>query len=338
MSWQWLNPPPLVVLMGSMEFLLRRELKKALVAATKSHREISIIKGDDRDSLSSVLSSTGVFFKGTSLVVVENPEKVDVGMLKEHQARGNNATCVVLVQEGSFKARGTLAKFVQTLPKEVVAKYEAPPPWKETEETVGFLVGEAQRRKLKLDWSLATGMVQNIGTDYGILSFELDKIERLISARNDPKEITPEHVKAVMAAFTELGVLPIVDALGQRDLKKLSRALVNMHRTHGGPMSGATLKVCGLLSHNLSTWLTATILLARGASSDEIAERLKLHAFVVKKSILPVARRWTEEELVALVRALALIERGVKRGHVNSWIELECVLFRALESRTQAVG
>jgi len=332
-SWSWTNPPPVLVLAGTVEFLRVRELKKAIAAADRTKRQVQYVAGADRDELSSILSSTGIFFTGKNLVVVEDPEKVDTDLVWAHHERGENATSLVIHCEGSIKAKGALAKLVKKLPPENVAKFAAVKPWEQDQQAVDFLAAEARSRKLKLDLRLAAGMVQNIGTDFGILSFEMDKIAMLISAEGGAKEISAEHVKAVIAGFSELGAMPVVDALGRRDRKGLSRALSNMRRTHSGHPSGATLKACGLLSHNVTTWLHVASLLSQGANTDEIAERIKLHPFVVRKNILPVARRWSEGSLVELLNAIAAVERGVRLGHVNPWVEFECALFYAVEER-----
>jgi DNA polymerase III delta subunit len=333
-SWQWTNPPPVVVLSGAVEFLRIRELKKAISAADKKGREVQYIAGPDRDSLSGVLSSSGMFFKGTNLVVIEDPEKVDPELVKDHHDRGDNTTSIVLHHVGGIKAKSPLGKLVKSLPPKVVADFVASKPWEADEQAIQFLAREAKSKKLKLDLRLAAGMVQNIGTDYGILSFEIDKIARLISARGDQPEIKADHVKAVIAGFSELGAMPVVNALGRKDLRGVSRALSNMKRTHAGHASGATLKACALLGHNVATWLHVASLLAQGANTDEISERIKLHPFVVRKNILPVARGWSEGSLVSLLNSIALVERSVKAGHANPWVQLECAIFRSLEERT----
>ena len=331
MSWQWTNPPPLTVLSGAQEFLRLRELKKAVGAADKKGRDVHYLEGAEREALNGILSSSGFLFKQTlGLVVLENPDKADLEVLGGHQERGDNTTSLVLHYQGKLKATSVFGKWVKKLPSEVVAEVGVPKPWEADEHAAQFLVREAKSRKLKLDHRLAMGIVQNAGTEYGILSFELDKIARLISARGDGSEITSEHVKSVIARFSELGAMPISQALGKKSLKGVSRALTNMRRTHAGHAAGATLKVCALLSHSASTWLHAASLLAQGASVEEISERMKIHAYVVRKNILPVAKLWSESSLVELLNSISAIERGVKSGHAHPWAQLECMIFRAV--------
>jgi DNA polymerase III delta subunit len=331
---QWNKPPPLVILSGAEEFLRTRELKDAITAADTTGREVQFLDGSERDALSGILSSSGMFFKTKHLVVISNPEKVDADLVLGHHERGNTDTCVVLHCEGDFKAKSTVGKIAKKLPSNFVAKFGAPKPWEAPEQAIHFVIGEARKKKLKLDKKLAAAMVENIGVDYGILTFEIDKVYRLIQADGGgTKEITAKHIKAVIAGFSSLGPMPIVEALGRRDLKSLSRALTNMRRTHSGALSGAALRACALVGHNVTTWLHCASLLSQGAGHDEIAERIKLHAFVVRKNILPVARRWSQTNLVALLNSIAAVERSVRSGHANPWVEFECALFHALENR-----
>jgi DNA polymerase III delta subunit len=331
---QWNKPPPLVILSGAEEFLRLRELKDAVTAADMTGREVQYIEGADREALSGILSSSGMFFKTKHMVVVSNPEKVDPDLVLGHHERGNTDTCVVLHCEGEFKAKSTLGKIAKKLPENFVAKFGSPKPWEAPEQAMNFVVAEARKKKLKLDKKLAAAMVENIGVDYGILTFEIDKIHRLIQADGSlTKEISAKHIKAVIAGFSSLGPMPIVEALGRRDLKSLSRALTNMRRTHSGALSGAALRACALVGHNVTTWLHASSLLSQGAGTDEIAERIKLHAFVVRKTILPVARKWSQTNLVALLNSIATVERSVRTGRANPWVEFECALFHALENR-----
>jgi len=332
-SFAWTKPPAVVLLSGSEEFLRTRELKKAINAADRTGRDVEYVDGADRDALSGILSSSGIFFKSKSLIVVNDPEKVDPDLVLAHHERGASSTCILLHCEGDFKAKGPLGKVAKKLPSNFVAKYGVSKPWEAEEHAAGFLVEEARRRKLKLASPLAMGMVQNIGTDYGILSFEIEKIHRLIQADGDQtKDISPKHVKQTIAGFSALGPMPIVEALGKKDLKGLARALSNMRRTHNGALSGAALRACALVGHNVTTWLHAVYLLGQGAASEEISERLKLHAFVVRKNILPVARRWSQSSLVELLNSIAAVERSVRSGRANPWVEFECALFKGAAS------
>lgn len=97
------------------------------------------------------------------------------------------------------------------------------------------------------------------------------------------------------------------------------------------------MKACGLLARNVTQWLHAAALLRQKAEIEEISARVKLHPYVCKTKVVPVAQKWGEKSLARLLTSLGEIERGVKSGHVNSWVELECALLRAIQERAHAV-
>jgi len=332
---RWKNPPPVVVLSGSEDYLRSRELREAVSAADASGRGVEYLAGADVEELRRILSSTGVLFQEEVLVVVEDPEAVDAEMILQHHEAENNAVVVVLYHEADIKAKSNLARIAEALPARFVARFEKPKPWEEAEHASRFCVSEATRRGVRLTMPLADGIVKSVGTDLGMLSFEIEKLAMLLRAEG-LDEATPAHARSVLGAFTELGPRPIVDALERRDVRATGTALASMRRTHAGQASGATIRACAFIGAAARGWLHVASLLQADVSHEEIAQRTKLHPFVLRKTILPAARRWGQGDLISLLKSLASVERGVRNGHVNPWVELECALFRSLGA--EAVG
>ena len=326
----WKEPPPVVVLSGTHSYLRMRELREAVAMADVQGRTVEYVQGDDHEEISRILSSTGVFFKEDVLVVVENPEKTDAAMVLQHHESEDNAVVLLLHQDGAVKAKSPLGKIAKALPPNFVAKFEKPKPWEEDEHATKFCVTEARRMKLTLEDRLAGAIVQNVGADLGMLAFEIQKLGWLLAAEGE-SVVTPLHVKHTIAAFGELGPRPVVEAMERRDLSGVARALANMRRTHAGNLGGATLRACGFLGSSARNWLHVAALLATGASQERIAERINLHPFVVRKTLVPVAKRWGQGRLTSLIKSIALVERSVRSGHVSPWIEFECALFRSLD-------
>ena len=326
----WKKPPPVVILSGTHDYLRARELKEAVSTADEQGRTIEHVQGDDRDEISRILSSTGVFFREDVLVVIENPEKIDADLVIRHHESEDNAVVLVLHQEGPIKAKTPLGKIAKVLPERFVAKFEKPKPWEEDEHATQFCVSEARKLKLKIEDRLAAAIVQNVGSDLGMLAFEVQKLGFLL-AYDGETQVTPQHVKATIAAFGELGPRPIVDAMERRDLRAAGHALANMRRTHAGNLSGATLRACGFVGGSARNWLHVAALHEGGSSQEEISSRVGVHPFVIRKTLLPVARRWGRGRLTSLVKSIAHVERSVRSGHVSPWVQLECALFRALQ-------
>jgi len=327
---QWKRPPPVVVLAGSHDYLREREVREAVNVADIEGRSVEYVKGTDRDEISRTLSSTGVFFQEEVLVVVEEPENIDAEMVLRHHKSGDSSSVLLLHHKGPIKPKTNLHKVTKGLPERFVAKFEKPKPWEEAEHAARFCVNEARKLKVKIGEPLAMAIVQNTSSDLGILTFEIKKLAYLLESRGET-EITGPHVRQTIASFSELGPKPVVEAIEKRDLSATSRALANMRRTHAGHLGGATLLACAWIGRSAASWMHVAALHEEGYKVGEISLRTGLHEFMVRKTFLPVARRWGKGRLTSLVKSIAGVERSVKSGHLSPWIELECALFRSLE-------
>lgn len=327
---KWNNPPPVVILAGSEEFLRTREVREALKAADATGRSIEYLRGEDHEGISRALSSVGVFIPGNLLLVVEEPEDVPVETILEHHLSGDDSVCILLHQEGAIKAKSNLGKVAAELPKKLVASFDKPKPWKEEEHALDFIAHEAARLKIQLSVPLAKVLLQQVGTDLGMLSFEIRKLAWLLASEKK-EEVAAEHLRGTLAAFSEFGPKPLVEALEMRDHRAASLAFANMRRTHSGQLSGAVMRACAFVGRSATTWLHAASLLKKGQSAEEVATTLGQSSFVVSRSIVPAARRWGEAKLLTLIRSVARAERAVKSGHISAWVEFESALLHSLE-------
>lgn len=329
---QWRDPPRVVILSGDEDYLRVRELREAVSVADESGRSVEYVRGTHRDEISRVLSSTGIFFQEDVLLVVEEPEPVDADLIVRHHENGTTGVSVLLYQEGKIKAGTGLAKVADALPPRLVAKFDKPKPWEEEDHAVHFCAKEARRREIDLPDVLAHAIVRHVGPDLGMLNFEIEKLALYANVLGI-REVTQQHVKKTLGAFKEIGPKPVVDAVGQRDLRTTVGALANMRRTHAGNLASATMRVCAFVSRAARDWLHVRNLLSEGAEPGEISDRVGTHPFVIRKNLLPVAKRWTETGLVALLKSIAKVERSVRSGQISPWVQLECALLGAVSKK-----
>jgi DNA polymerase III delta subunit len=326
---QWKRPPPVVILSGGEEFLRVRELKEAIAAADATGRSVEYVKGTDSDEITRIISSNGVFFQEDVLIVVEDPETIDPAVVLHHHEHGDGSVCILLYVEGAIKVKSNLGKIAAELPSKLIAKFEKPKPWEEADAARSFCITEASRKNMTMPPGIAAALVQNAGSDLGVLSFEILKLELLL-AEQGGGEISANHLRSSIAAFTELGPKPVIEALEQRDLRGAGVGLANMRRTHAGDLTGATMQLCAFIGHAATAWLHVASLLKTGSSPEEISSRVGQHVFVLRKTSIPSAKRWGEGRLVSLLKSVARVQRAVKGGHVHPWAELEAALFRSL--------
>lgn len=336
----WLSPPPVVLISGDEHFLCRREIKKAIAGANRTGRRVEVIEATDRQQIARVIASGSVLFKQRTLALVRDADKVDADLVLSHHKRKSSKVCLVLYQEGETqKKKGSLVKITAELPNKLHLHFKSPPPWKQGSYAADFVVKEANRLGIRVSEKMAQVMVAAAGTDLGILSFELQKLHALLASleaekpekeRAEKPEVQAPHMRQTLSTLMQVGAIPVIDALGAGSEKRLVRALASMRRTHTGD---PTMKACALLARNVTQWLHAAALLGQNADVQEISLRLQLHPYLCKTKVLPIAKKWGEQNLAGLLTALAEIERGVRSGHVNSWVELECALLRAIRHR-----
>lgn len=320
----WDNPPPLAVIAGKQDYLRRREAKAAHRAADRDGRRIVEIPGDDGAAIEEAITSPPMFAVENTSVFIEKPEKIaDTDLLMAHHRSGENEISVVLVFNGDVPAK--MAKALSDLPNKVQAKFPMPKPWDLQKHAVKFCQDEAKRYGCTMTQKAAAPVVGVIGSDYGALSFEVLKAAMLVRAAGR-KDITRADFAKTVAVVFQHEAFPVVNALGNRDAATVLRTLGLVKRT---TKDDPTMKVCGLLGSQISVWIRAIGLLKTGYSPDEAATRLGKHPYAFKKDLLPITRKWSVPKLVKLLRGIASVERGVKGGHANPWIELNALLQQA---------
>jgi DNA polymerase III delta subunit len=321
----WKNPPPVVVLSGTDSFLRTRELKEAVSVADQTGRQVEYVSASDEETLVSLVSGAGVLFKQKYLVVVQDPLSIAHDLVLRHFNRKSNRVSLVLHHEGTLpkKACG-LSKVVSALPKNFVARFDSPKPWERENIAVEFVLREAKKVGVEISSEIASGMLSRSDSDLGVLSYEIQKLAWMLdSEKRESRKVSAEDVRGILASFSESGPLPIVESLEMRDGPGVARALYNMRRSHIGQLNSATLRACGYVTGAITNWLHVAALKEQGSSADEISQRVGIHSFVVKKTLIPASQRWGKETLVSLLKSLAAVERGAKSGAVNSWSAFE---------------
>jgi len=321
----WKNPPPVAAVYGSEGFLRRRVIRLAIKEAVAAKRQIEFVDGKDPEAFEDAMSSTTLFAE-PQLLVITNIDDIDPFVIDAH-SKGDNTVALLLVHEGDPKKKvGELIEFV---PKPYRFSYAKPPPYKAGEVSAKFLIAEAKQRGLEVGPDLADALVSKVGTDLGMLSFEILKIEALLAARGDGSVVTADHIKDTMVMTGDVDISAVVDAVGRASVPRLLKAMDDVKRNSSkDPM----LLTVAWLSKKAMTWLHASILLQQGAGEDEGASRTGTPPYVYKSFIIPVARRWQTSRLITLVKRLSAAESAVKSGRVSPWTQLECGLVASCRS------
>jgi len=323
----WLNPPPVVAVTGNVGIRCFREIQKARRAAKRKKRRVEYVEGDTAE-VARLLASTVFFSDEKILVIVRDPQKVDLGLILRHHQSNDRTVVLLLHHDGALRSNSKLRKAIEKHGI-IHQEYLEPKSWEAEGAAVKFVLKEAKARGKSFAHgdAIPKALVRACGTDLGFLAFEVFKLAALCDARK-MDEIQPAHVRGLVSVVHETSVFPVVDALGRADQKELLRLLYSVERTHRDP----TMLVCSVLAANVATWLHVGSLVQAGVDPEEAARTAGVSPVRLRRSLLPAAERWGQPALVALLRSIVEVERAVKSGKLNPWMLLQARLSTACQA------
>ncbi len=155
------------------------------------------------------------------------------------------------------------------------------------------------------------------GSDMSNISQELEK---LICYTLGREEITGEDIKAVCSPRIENRVFDMVRAVTSHDRKA---ALAFYHDLLA--LKEPAMRILFLLSREYNILLQVLELRSEGISGRELADRIKIPPFAVKR-YESLCRRYTPEQIREILRACAQTEEDIKTGRLNETVGVELLL------------
>jgi DNA polymerase III delta subunit len=318
----WLNPPPVVVLGGTENFLSSRELRKACLAASMSGRDV-------------VHASTGVaafgsvahasMFGMSSLVVVPAKE-VSKEQVQGHLDAGKGPVSVVLLVDGALDEK----RFPAITPVHGSARIAFDRPEKLAAQKRGaqrFARSEASRLGVGLSDKLSEALVGVVGADLGRVSFEVLKAATLTSS-GGRTEITPDDVRSTLHQPASVDMKGVARALRMRDTSRLLLELDRFSSRITGNPEMLLLRGRGGPADLAMKWVRIASLQESGADTREISKRVGIPSWAMQEEER-AARRWGLGDLRGLVRGLARVETATLKGAPSSWVCLCSTLAKA---------
>ncbi len=326
----WTNPPPVLLISGSDDFYLRREVRKAITAANMTGRQVTYLdasQGEVEDFMSSML-----FLSEPTMAIVEKPDKLDPEFLAAHAKNKKSPVTLVLVYPKDFTLKSDFGKLVKPVPKKYRLAFKKPAPYKMEEVATEFVKAEAERHGKKMSGRLASSLVGKAGTDLGILAYEVLKAVMYANALGQ-EELLPNIVKETVSSVGGANLPNLMAALGVGSEKAVARCMVQIRESSS---ADPTIQVVTWVGNQATTWLHISDLLKRGADEAELASRVGVHPYVLKKEHMGPAQKWGSARLVKLIRSMAKIDREVRTGHIVPWVSLEVALLEAVRDLSQS--
>jgi DNA polymerase-3 subunit delta len=234
---------------------------------------------------------------GGRLVIVEGVErwkKADVDTVAEYLVDPVAGAVLALVAVEAPRS-DALAKAVSAAGK--VLAYDAPKP----RDLPAWVRAQFEGLGGAIEPEGARALVELVGDDLVALATEADKITIWAGGR----PITRADVESIATPAREAAAWAITDAWGDRDVAELMAAAeAELERREPFAISVR-------LAAHVTLVRSLKVLAAEGLGAKEIAKRLKLHEFRVRKA-LGHADRYSQEELDAAVVRLAELDADLK--------------------------
>jgi DNA polymerase-3 subunit delta len=260
--------------------------------------------------------------EGGRLVVVEGVErwrKADVEAITAYLADPVPGAVLALVAGETLRS-DALAKAVEGPGK--VLTFDAPKP----RDLPGWVRAQFEARGVTVDSDGARALVEIVGDDLAALGTEADKIATW--AAGGP--LQRGDIEALAAPAREETAWALTDAWGERDLPTLLAACeAELERRDPFGISTRLAAHVGLVRN-------VQLLAADDLPTREIAKRLGLHEFRVRKA-LGHAKHYAKDELDAAVVRLAALDAAIKgASRLSGELELTRTLIEVTRSPAPA--
>lgn len=224
-------------------------------------------------------------------------------------------TRLVFVEERTLTASHPVLKLAQEegqKDRAFVKHFKLPKEW----ELPNWIQQRARDEGGEISWDASRLMATLAGNDLRLLDQEIDKL--LLYANGQP--VTETDVRALVSRARDSSVFDLVDHVGRREADKALRLL---HRLldEGEP----PLRLMAMLARQVRILIQVSELQANRMTQDQIAKRLKLHPYVVKKGITQ-ARNFSMRQLEKAHALLVETDWMIKTGEMEGVLALDMLV------------
>lgn len=328
MAISWKNPPPVVVIGGTEDFLVRREIKSALLTAQTSGLRTEYASTDS--DVVDILTAAGTF--GDPCLIHVNIKDIEPETVKELKANPIDRTGLLLECEGEISSKkypildGIHGAFIR----------EHKRPEKQGERVklgVRFLMHECSTllgNKEALSEKLAEAIVKVVGVELGVLAFEALKFCSY-AKHHELTEITSAIVMSLLRQSDDLDLESLRLALKTRDPGKLALSLYRIKQKSGSTdPTMLLLRGRGGPADLAFQWLLVKKLKTSGKTTTEISSRTGISEWILKQDIIPTIQNWSEQKIKKLLFDLSDCERSIFIGGPSPWIACETALLNSV--------
>ncbi len=313
----------LIFLFGSDTFNSHRQLKKmtAKFKAERDPQELNVAVLDcERETPDKIWEQilATAFLAEKRLVVLKNlllskHKELQTALLKRLEEKKLPEENVLIFWESASEFKNPEAKALAArLQKEKFAQQFEPPTGLKLK---AWINQELKERTGKINVSALNYLTENAGTDIWLLG---SLLAQLLAYKNG-EEITVADIALFLEQKIDDSIFNLVDAIVAKQPQKVFQMMREQYRLGKDP---GYIFVMILRQFKILLELRDLYEREDKLTSDQIAKKLGLHPFVVKKS-LPMIKRYTMAELKNIYQQLLDIDIKTKTGQGDQSIMLD---------------
>jgi DNA polymerase-3 subunit delta len=183
-------------------------------------------------------------------------------------------------------------------------------------ELPGWIHRRVRGKEGTISGEAVTLLAALVGNDLRLLDQEIEKLLLYAGER----QVTSEDVRALVSRARETSIFDLVDCVGRRDAAESLRLLHLMLEDGEHPLYLLTM-----LARQVRILIQVSDLREQRLAENEMASRLKLHPYVVKKG-LAQARNFTLAQLAAAHRRVVETDWAIKTGKMEDVLALDLLV------------
>jgi DNA polymerase III subunit delta len=266
--------------------------------------DLSIESGDRLDD---VIRSTS-FFNEHKLIVCKNifskkksAEEL-LETLKKYNLSGEPSITLMVIENLSEKGLALKHKelFKALADKKNTIKVAEP---LAGAELASWIKKEFESRDSTIQNSTIRTLIQMAGDDTWSL---VNEIEKLASYKRG--EVTEDDIRLMVSSKTDLNIFDLIDAIAQKNRARAVELLYKELKTGRDPYYILTM-----ITYQFRNLLLIKGLQEKGLAQPEMANKAKLHPFVIKKSLACLSK-FKAEELRLIYNRILNIDISSKNG------------------------
>lgn len=148
---------------------------------------------------------------------------------------------------------------------------------------------------------------------------EIEKLCLFAHSRKS-REISPEDIELLVKANNSINIFDFIEAIAKKEKRKAFLALKKLKEADQNE-----IYIFSMIIYQFRTLLIIRDFLDRGMFPKEIAQKTRLHPFVISKS-QNLLRDYSKEKLKNYIKALKLADCKIKSGKVEADLCLDLVV------------